>query len=184
MREAIIKDYPAYKIREDGKVFSKFKPKAGIIWDKWVEVKPVLDKGNGYLLVTLCSGDGKRQNKRIHRLLMEAFVPNPNNYPHINHIDGIKTNNNLSNLEWCTCKYNTQEAIRLGLANPKEQSSIIAVNQLDKVTKEVIATYISIHDAGRSTNIAWQNIWKVCNGRRKTAGGFAWEYKESSETIS
>lgn len=183
MKEAIIKDYPNYKITENARIFSRYKFKTNIPCDTWREVKQVYDKSCGYMLVTLCDGFGKRQNKRVHRLLMEAFVPNPNNYPHINHIDGNKLHNSLDNLEWCTAQHNTREAIRLGLTRERELSQSIAVIQLDKDTLEPITEYESLHDITEKTDICWQNVWKVCNGIRKTAGGYKWKYKEGSETI-
>lgn len=61
---------------------------------------------NGYVYVDL-RGDGWRENKRYHRLLAELFIPNPENLPQINHIDGDKTNNDLGNLEWCDNSYNS-----------------------------------------------------------------------------
>lgn len=187
MEEKIIKDYPNYKITTEGKIYSRYKPKAkkdgkGIVWDKWTEIKHVYDKSCGYMLVTLTNGNGQRQNKRVHRLLMEAFVPNPHNYPHINHIDGNKLNNSLSNLEWCSVKHNTQEAIRLGLMKPYDSPLNRAIVQMTN-DFEFIAEYKSLHEATRATGIAWQNIWKVCDGRRPRAGGYRWKYKESVTTI-
>lgn len=62
-----------------------------------------------------------RRNKvtktyKVHRLVAETFLPNPNNLPQVNHIDGVKTNNMLCNLEWCTAEFNHQHAFRLGLS--------------------------------------------------------------------
>lgn len=62
-------------------------------------------KKSGYVEINLFF-QGKAKSCRVHRLVAEAFLPNPNNYPVINHKDEIKSNNNLSNLEWCTDKYN------------------------------------------------------------------------------
>ena len=67
----------------------------------------------GYKTVSLCY-NGKKKTKSIHRIVAEAFIPNLNKLPVINHIDGDKTNNKVENLEWCTYKHNTMEAIRLG----------------------------------------------------------------------
>lgn len=72
------------------------------------------DNGNGYMYVSLII-NGKRKNYTIHRLVAETFVPNPNNLPTVNHIDGNKLNNHYSNLEWCTIKYNHEHALRIGL---------------------------------------------------------------------
>lgn len=173
-QEKIIADYPAYKITNDGRVLTCFKPKTSIITDTWRELKQVYDKSCGYMIVTLCKGDNQgRQNKRVHRLMMEAFVPNPNNYPQINHIDGNKLNNILENLEWCTAKHNTQHSWALGMSKPVNEKSVI---QLDD-DFNFIAEYISLHEAGRQTGIAWQNISKVCLGLRPRAGGYRWKYK-------
>lgn len=174
--EKVIKDYPAYKISDDSKVYTCFKPKTSIMSDTWRELKQIYDKSCGYKIVTLCDGNGRRQNKRVHRLLMEAFVPNPNNYPQINHIDGNKLNNTLSNLEWCSSKHNTSEAIRLGLTKERDDKAKVCVIQLD-LCGNFIQEHVSLHDAGRNTNTCWQNIFKVCKGIRKSAGGFKWKYK-------
>lgn len=184
--EKLIEGYPAYKITDEGKIFSRWKilttkPRVDILGDTWHELTQIYDKYCGYYIVTLVSEKGKRKNKRVHRLLMETFVPNPNNYPQVNHIDGNKLNNSLSNLEWCTAKHNTQEAIRLGLSKPKEQPSRRAVIQLN-LDKKYIAEYASLHEAGEKTKVCWQNIYKVCQGIRPRAGGYIWMYKESVTT--
>ena len=72
----------------------------------------------GYYSINL-SKNSKRKYVRVHRLVAEAFIPNPNNYYCINHIDGNKLNNKVENLEWCTYSYNNKEAYRLGLKQNK-----------------------------------------------------------------
>ena len=67
-------------------------------------LKPKKDK-DGYEAVGL-NKDGKRKDFRVHRLVADAFIPNPNNYPIVNHKDEVKDNNVVSNLEWCTVRYN------------------------------------------------------------------------------
>lgn len=171
--EKIIKEYPAYKISKQGKVFSCFKLKTSIQTNEWRELKQVYDKSCGYMIVTLVDGKGKRQNKRVHRLLMEAFVPNPNNYPQINHIDGNKLNNSLSNLEWCSGSHNTRHAISLGLMKPVNEKTV----EQYTLNGVFVNEFKSIHEAGRQTGIAWQNISKVCLGKRKSAGKYYWKYK-------
>ncbi|MBL7664476.1 MAG: HNH endonuclease [Bacteriovoracaceae bacterium] len=66
----------------------------------------------GYLRVYLIRDNGRRSGQLIHRLLALAFIPNPDNKPCVNHIDGNKSNNDLKNLEWCTHKENTHHVIR------------------------------------------------------------------------
>lgn len=70
---------------------------------------------NGYVCVLLSTYDRQAKTLRVHRLVAKAFIPNPNNYAQVNHIDGNKTNNHMSNLEWCTPKQNTAHALSSGL---------------------------------------------------------------------
>ena len=74
----------------------------------------------GYLYAMIEFPDGKKKNCRVHRLVAEYFLPNPDNLPCINHIDGDKTNNIVSNLEWCTYQQNMQHAVRIGLTHPHQ----------------------------------------------------------------
>lgn len=73
----------------------------------------------GYLRVDLYNRT-IRKHKRLHRLVAEAFIPNPCNYPQVNHLDGDKNNNTVSNLEWCTNLENNRHARKLGLYNKKK----------------------------------------------------------------
>lgn len=73
-----------------------------------------ISNGTGYLRVCLCR-NGKSKSAYVHRLVAEAFIPNPDGKPQINHINGIKTDNRAENLEWCTRSENTQHALRTGL---------------------------------------------------------------------
>jgi hypothetical protein len=68
----------------------------------------------GYATVTLCK-NGKSTSRTVHRLVAEAFLPNPGNLPIVNHKDGNKQNNRLENLEWCTQKANVAHAIKMGV---------------------------------------------------------------------
>jgi hypothetical protein len=85
---------------------------------------------NGYRFVSLTISTRVTQNELIHRLVAEAFIPNPNNLPCVNHIDGNKQNNNVENLEWCTFSENLKHAIQIGIV--KNQCKIcrkaIAIN--------------------------------------------------------
>ena len=76
-----------------------------------------------YFLVTLVNSNGTRKNAFIHRLMGETFIPNPDNKPQINHIDGNKQNNRLNNLEWCTDSDNKKHAYKTGLMTPGNQYS-------------------------------------------------------------
>lgn len=173
--EKIINDFPNYKINNLGQVFSNYKYKTNIPCNTWREVKPILDKGTGYYIVTLVN-NGVRKNQSIHRLLAQNFIPNPLNKPQVNHIDCNKQNNALSNLEWVTAKENSRHAVDNGLCDERRKKQEVAIIQYD-LQGNTVAEHVSIHEAGRTTGIAWQNISKVVRGIRKTAGGYHWSYK-------
>ena len=98
-----------YQISNNGRV--KSLPKlAGKSWRKEKILKTYLDK-DGYVKVILCK-ENKTKFLSVHRLIAEAFIPNPNEFPQINHKDENKQNNSLENLEWCTCKYNINYGTR------------------------------------------------------------------------
>ena len=81
----------------------------------------------GYLVVKLCKNN-IRSNKKIHRLVAQAFIPNPENKPQVNHIDEDKTNNMVSNLEWMTAKENTNHGTRNERSGKSQSIPIIATN--------------------------------------------------------
>lgn len=97
-----------YQINKDGvvKSLARFNSKSGRGGRLYKETirKPTIDK-DGYLRVVLCK-DGIPHTTSIHRLLAITFIPNPHNYSSVNHKDENKLNNSISNLEWCTVKYN------------------------------------------------------------------------------
>ena len=127
----------------------------------------------GYFLVDLYK-DNKRHQFLVHRLVAIAFLDNPNNYNVVNHKDENKLNNAVENLEWCSQKHNMNYGTcpyRIGKANSK----IIA--QFDK-SGNFIKNYNSIIEAERQTNISNGTICDVLKGRRKSAGGFLWEYAQ------
>lgn len=130
-------------------------------------LKPYLNN-NGYYYVSLTK-NGKTKILYIHRLIATAFIPNPNNYPCINHIDGNKLNNNISNLEWCSYKHNNEEAYRIGLKRT------IPTNQYD-LNGTFIKTWKSREEIKRELGLNPADIWRVCKGIRKTCGGYIWRY--------
>jgi hypothetical protein len=71
------------------------------------EIKPILNIENGYYRVSLTK-DNKRKKTMLHRLIAEQFIPNPNNYKNVDHINGIKTDNRIENLRWCSQADNTR----------------------------------------------------------------------------
>ena len=131
-----------------------------------------LDK-DGYKEVIL----SKKQNKKyckLHRLVAEAFVPNTNNKPQVNHKDRNKTNNSADNLEWVTGSENTIHSFVTGR---KPHKGTRAVSQFTKDMK-LISHWESIGDASRALNVSRNNICSCCRGHLGTAGGYIWKYKE------
>lgn len=176
MKTEIIKDFPNYRINTLGEIESCYKGTSSIATTNWKPIKQVYDKSCGYMLVTLCH-KGVRKNKRVHRLLMESFIPNEHNKQHINHIDGNKLNNSLSNLEWVTPKENAVHAANTGLLDVRTQALEVPILMYEKDKITFIKEYKSFHEIERDLHICWQNVWKVCNDLRHTAGGFHWKYK-------
>ena len=89
-----------YEISDHGRVRSHRRGRVKML-------KPIMERWNGYFVVSLFDAHGMSHKVKIHRLVAEAFIPNPCGYPTINHKDEDKTNNNAGNLEWCTKAYNT-----------------------------------------------------------------------------
>lgn len=136
---------------------------------------------DNYWTVTLYTKEGKKVKRSMHRLLMETFVPNPSNKKHVNHIDGDKSNNTLSNLEWATPRENAQHAHDIGLLVTSTKN----VYQYS-LGGEYIASYPSDVEAENSTGIPRQNISKATLGLRIHAGYFQWsrELKDSIPAVT
>jgi hypothetical protein len=132
------------------------------------------DNKGWYLAVRLLS-NGAEHDYPIHRLVALAFIPNPNNLPFVNHINGIKNDNRVENLEWCDASYNIWHSYNI-LGNTNGAN--IAVVQYTK-EGEYVREYGSINEAYRITDIDSSAIAEVCRKDtvRKTAGGFIWRYK-------
>ena len=163
-----------------------------------VDEKPIsLHKSSaGYMVVHL-SKDGERKSKSVHRLVAQAFIPNPQGLPFINHKDEDPTNNHVDNLEWCTQKYN----VNYGTRNERASKSISKAmkgkyigSKSPNARKIVCITtgeiFNSMTQAAEKYNIAYQDISKCCRKKRKSAGKhqvtgekLLWEYYKEGEII-
>ena len=167
-------------------------------------IQPIKDC-KGYLRLKLCKENTSKRVK-IHRLVAQAFIPNPENKPQVNHIDGNKTNNRIQNLEWCTNSENQIHAYKMGLNKITEEQRrkisqrqkgrkvtekekrIKRENAKNKKKVKCINTgeiFKSIMDASRKTGIDSAAISKVCRKLRQSAGKhpitgekLKWEYME------
>ena len=133
------------------------------------------DNGYGYMQVVLYNG--KRKKLYTHRLVAKAFIFNFDNKTEVNHIDGNKKNNEVSNLEWCTHSENIIHADKNGLRNPPKgikSKKSKKIFQIYKNGKTQLWGNITV--ASDKFKINRGNIIKCCKGKRATAGGYRWEY--------
>ena len=110
MKSRLLENYPGYVFYEDGRIWSEPKGKSN---PKGKFLKHT-SQHHGYTVVSIVER-GEKKQRSLHKLMATAFIPNPKKLPQINHINGNKKDNRLSNLEWCSAKQNTQHAERIGL---------------------------------------------------------------------
>ena len=155
-----------YLISSLGRVYSNSRGRImSITYDKY-----------GYLQVCLCK-TGERKLYRVHRLVAQSFIPNPNNLPEVNHKDENKINNCVSNLEWCTSKYNSNYGTRniRRVRAQKGQNRPSMKGSKSSVSRKVqcITTgkkFNCIKEASDFYSICRQDISKACKGKLKSAG--------------
>lgn len=133
---------------------------------KKVAINP---RNNGYLKVNLYR-DHTMKNISVHRLVAEAFVPNPNNYPCVNHKDESKTNNRVDNLEWCTYKYNSNYGDAIERSAQKQRIPVKGTNV--KTGKTI---YLKSMTEGEKHGFNQRGISATCLGEQETHYGYTWE---------
>lgn len=139
---------------------------------------------NGYYRIEL-NIDGNHKKVYIHRLVAEAFIPNPNNYPIINHKDENPANNRADNLEWCTYEYNSNYGTcqeRKVLHRPEivgyDHAQSKTVKQFD-LDGNFIKEYGSCGMAARETGLSEKSISKCAKGDLKQYAGYGWSYTDT-----
>lgn len=125
---------------------------------------------SGYPRVWL-STHGEVKSHALHRLVASAFLPNPTLLPEVNHLNGVKTDNRVENLEWCTVSHNrlhSQYVLQKESGKPKRRVICLTTGR----------TYPSVSEAARAVSGDKQNITNCCQGRRKHHRGLCWAYAE------
>lgn len=152
-----IKDFPNYRISSDGNILL---PNGNI--------KLPSKDNKGYLHITL-SKNGKKKTFLVHRIVAQHFIPNPDNLPQVNHINGDKQDNKVENLEWVTGRDNILKSFDLGLSNYKGEKcgrckfSDVTIQQLKndfksgKTRKELSVIY----------GISYYHVVAIINGRKR-----------------
>lgn len=134
------------------------------------------NRRDGYLVVNLHKNHTMNVTP-VHILVANAFIPNTNNMPVVNHKDGNKHNNNVSNLEWCSYADNNIHALNCGLRSPRG----VAINQYT-TTGEYVGSYKSVTEAARRTGFSRGAISHCIHGRTSSSFGYIWKLQSESQT--
>lgn len=177
---------PDYEIDPNGNVFSKITGKY---------MKQYLRK-DGYMQVGLLTvsktGQKKMRSWLVHRLVSLAFIENPSNLSVVNHRDGNKTNNSVTNLEWCTVAENVIHARRTGLrvGGPSrkaiEMSIEVTRRPIIQISRsgEIVRRWSSVTEASASTGATVSAICAACKRTKHTAAGYLWCYEDDANGVS
>lgn len=178
VREVIIEGYnDMYSVNENGEFFSKFNGRK--------QIKPYKLK-RGYMAVKLSLGNRESKTLYAHRLIAIAFIPNPENKPQVNHINGIRNDNRVINLEWCTNKENQIHSFHVLKREPsrpslgkfgKDNKTSKPVIQMD-LNGNFIKEFESLNEVVRLTGFNSGNISSAARGLYEKCSGFKWKYKE------
>ena len=156
-----------YQVSNFGRVKS-------IKFGKEIILKPRKDR-YGYLQLNLWKNN-KLKRCRIHRLVAEAFIPNPNNYTCVNHKDENKLNNSVSNLEWCTYKYNSNYGTAIQRTSQKRINGKCSKKVYQyTLDGQFVREWDSIRECGRN-GFNPTCICMCCKGKQKYHKGFIWKY--------
>lgn len=161
-----VKEYNHYEVNQFGEIRHRIRKKI---------LKPRINNGYQYVNFKI---NGKNINFSVHRIVANAFIPNPNGYTEVNHKDYNRSNNCVDNLEWVSSSQNKYHAF---LKEENKKSRGKAVNQY---TKEgiLIKTFDTITEAAQTLGCCAAAISNCCLKRTKTSQGFLWSFVESSTT--
>lgn len=158
-----------YEISNKGRVRSKaYVDNTGTLHG--VHIRKLIKKNNGYVQVILYQ-NGNYKTYKVHQLVARAFIPNPNNYPIINHKDENKTNNHYNNLEWCTYSYNSKYHDIMHRSQIDRQKSVIQKSKdgtIVKIWKSINSVKLDGYDPS--------SVSKCCKRKITFYKGFCWDY--------
>ena len=175
--EEIFKDIKGaegnYKVSNKGNVMSMHYGKTGV--PRLLSLKP--NRNGKYKTVDLRFNNGEKKTLLVHRLVAEAFIPNPDNLEQVNHKDEDGNNNNVENLEWCTRSYNCSYGHRTDNIKTSNSRKIKQYTLDGKFLKE----WNSATEAGKAIKGKYiSSIMHCCKCRLKSACGYIWKYSENN----
>ena len=153
-----------YAITEDGRVYSYRTSKY---------LKPGM--ANGYYQVCLCK-DGSKTTHKIHRLVAENLIPNPEGKREVNHINAIRTDNRVENLEWTTTAENNQKKDMVAKMKSANAAAVAKYKRIYCI--ELNTVYESLKEAGKQLKLNASALSNCLTGRSKTCGGYHWRYAD------
>lgn len=133
---------------------------------------------SGYKQARLYKENGEYKQFNVHRIVAEAFIPNPDNLTQINHKDENKSNNAIDNLEWCSQEYNLKygtcmERSQMTRALNRKYKHVL---QIDKYTGEIIKEWNSVKETEILGGFSYSGVLECCNGKLKTSCKYKWRY--------
>jgi hypothetical protein len=155
----VLNKYPYYRISRDGEIYS-------LNHRRLLECTKTRE---GRTIVILSAKDSKPKRMYVHRIVAEAYIPNPLNYPVVNHLDGNPSNNAVENLEWCTYSRNSKHAYETGLN--KNQTKVM---QLDLEGND-LRYFDSVSAAAKFVGVTPAAIHCVLSGKGKQSKGYVWK---------
>ena len=156
-----------YEVAEDGRVIASPRPGRG--YRRYERVLRPHRKKDGHWNVGLTK-DGRQKKHHVHRIVAEAFIPNPQNLPVVNHIDGNPSNNHRSNLEWCTVSHNVHHAYDSGLRDAQRETlrrlrAKLTATQVKEIRRRYAEGSDTIMTLGSEFGVHYTTIWNVVSGK-------------------
>lgn len=166
-----------YQVSNLGKVRSL--PRNGTV--RYKRILKIQTDRKGYNYVSF-----HKKKFKVHRLVAEAFIPNPENKPQVNHIDGNKINNCVNNLEWATAQENIQHSLKTGLRDYRKIKKALQYARLKNIKPiiqyDLLGNFIkrweSATEIQKCLGYKAQNIGACCLGKYKKSNGFIWRFEE------